>query len=148
MFGLLASIFIFNIIAFKTNKTLTTKQIAHLWMFTIAYQMTFDLYVDIKYHGYWYFTKDIDWEAFLAHKVLVPPVNLMFLNWYPFKRMLWEQVRYLVFWEICLLAYELLTLLPQPIGYFHYGWWNIWYSALINPILLITLLTYYKKFIK
>lgn len=147
MIGLIVAIIIFNFIAFKTNKTLTPKQIAHIWVFTMAFQLVCDAYVDLKYNGYWYFTQNVDWGDLLTVTVLLPPVNMMFLNWYPSQSSLFKKVRYFVYWEIVLLGYELMTLLPQPWGFFHYGWWNLGYSAMLNPILLIILVMYYKKFI-
>ncbi|HHY74965.1 MAG TPA: hypothetical protein GX497_17390 [Bacillus bacterium] len=147
MYGMIIAIILFNIIAFKTNKKLTSKQIAHIWVFTIALQMCVDAFVDAKYHGYWYFTKEIDWAALPAHIALVPPVNMMFLNWFPFDRTYTKKFLYILFWEMSLLLYEFVTMLPEPWGYFHYGWWNIWISAAINPILLLSLVFYYKKFI-
>jgi hypothetical protein len=41
-----------------------------------------------------------------------------------------------------------LTLLPEPWGYFYYGWWNLWHSAILNPVLLLILLGYYKAVCK
>lgn len=114
---------------------------------TIAFQLLFDQYVDIKYHGYWYFTQNVDWLDLPTVTILIPPVNMIFLNWYPFRSSLWKQIRYFFYWEFVLLTYELITLLPKPLGYFHYGWWNLGYSAAINPLLLTILLMYYKKFI-
>ncbi|MFC7063824.1 hypothetical protein [Halobacillus seohaensis] len=148
MVGLLLAIILFNIIAFKSNKRLTVKQIAHIWVFTIAFQMSADIFIDIKYQGYWYFRPEVDWAALPAHIALLPPVNMMFLNWYPFGSSLGKQAVYFFYWEIALLTYELLTLIPEPWGYFHYGWWNLGYSAVVDPILLMILLVYYKKFIK
>lgn len=52
MIGLIIAIIIFNIIAFKTNKNLTANQIIHIWLFTITLQKTFDVFVDLKFHGY------------------------------------------------------------------------------------------------
>ncbi|MBU8589665.1 hypothetical protein KM925_27645 [Priestia megaterium] len=144
MIGLTIAIIVFNFIAFITNKRLTSNQILHLWLFTIAFQSSFDVYIDLKYHGYWYFTDGADWKGLLAHTVLLPPVNMMFLNWYPFKRGYTRQVCYFIFWLIAILLYEMLTLLPAPWGYFHYGWWNLWHSAILNPVLLLILLCFYK----
>jgi hypothetical protein len=144
MLGLIIAIVIFNVIAFKTNKRLSTNQIVHIWTFTIAFQMCFDIFIDVKYEAYWYFTKAVDWVALPAHIVLLPPVIMMFLNWYPFNSSLSKQMRYFIFWGIGTLTYELLTLLPEPWGYFHYGWWSWVHTALINPVLFIILLTYYK----
>ena len=144
MIGLTFAIIIFNIIAFKTNKHLTTNQIIHIWVFTIAYQNLFDLFVDMKYHGYWYFTKEVNWRALPAHTVLIPPVNMMFLNGYPFQSKLQKKILYVFVFVISILIYEFITLLPEPWGYFHYGWWSIIHSACIDPILLLILLGYYK----
>ncbi|MEL3971741.1 hypothetical protein AAEO50_05545 [Rossellomorea oryzaecorticis] len=142
------AVILFNLVAFKTNKTLTAKQIAHIFVFTISLQLSFDLYVDMKYLGYWYFSKEIDWAALPAHSILLPPVNMMFLNWYPFDRTRWVRTLFVFFWTIALLLYEVIALLPAPWGYFHYGWWSLGHSAFLDPILLFILLLYYKHFIK
>ncbi|RDZ08115.1 hypothetical protein C3744_26305 [Priestia megaterium] len=144
MIGLIIAIIAFNLIAFIVNKRLTANQILHIWIFTTAFQLTFDLYVNFKYHGYWYFTKGVDWKAFPAHAILIPPVNIIFLNWFPYRNLLSKKIIYLIYWDIALVLYEVLTLLPEPWGYFRYGWWDWWYSAAINPILLMILLGYYK----
>lgn len=144
MIGLLIAIAVFNLIAFTTNKRLTGNQIAHIWVYTVALQLCFDIIVEFKYHGYWYFGKEIDWAGFLPRLVLIPPVNMIFLNWFPFRRGLLKQAAFILLWVIWILLYEVVTLLPQPWGYFNYGWWKLWHAALINPILLLLLLGYYK----
>ncbi|MEK3988883.1 MULTISPECIES: hypothetical protein [Robertmurraya] len=144
MIGLFIAIITFNFIAFKTVKRFTTNQIVHIWIFTIAFQCIFDLIVEFKYHAYWYFDKQVDWLGMLAHTVLIPPVNMMFLNWFPFYQSVWKKFIYMFFWVIGILIYETLTLLPEPWGYFHYGWWRIWHAAIVDPILLLILLGYYK----
>jgi hypothetical protein len=148
LIGLILAVILFNLIAFKTNKTLSQKQIAHIWAFTIAFQLSFDLFIDLKYHAYWYFTKKIEWVGLIPHAFLVPPVNMLFLNYYPSHNSLGKQIKYFLYWEMGLLSYELMALLPKPWGYFHYGWWNLGFSAAVNPMLLIILTMYYKKFIK
>jgi hypothetical protein len=145
MIGLIIAIILFNFIAFKTNKRLTTNQIVHIWAFTIALQQLGDLYIDTKYHGYWYFSKDIDgWSEIPTLIMLLPPVNMMFLNWYPFGRSFHKRIIYIFYWVIAILLYEAITLLPEPWGYFNYGWWNLWHSAIIDPLLLLIVLGYYK----
>ncbi|WP_417897823.1 hypothetical protein ABN702_16260 [Bacillus haimaensis] len=148
MIGLVLSIIIFNLTAFKFNKSLKGNHIAHIWMFTIAFQTCFDVYIDYKLHGYWYFTKAVEWWELPATTILVPPVNIIFLNFYPFNNSLSKQIKYIIYWVIGILAYEMLTLLPEPIGYFNYGWWTIWHSVIIDPILFVILLTYYKWILK
>jgi hypothetical protein len=144
MIGLLASIFLFLILAFRTNRNITRNQIVHIWLFTIAFQCTFDVFVEIKYEGYWYFGKKIEWIDLLPHLFIIPPVNMMFLNWYPFKSSMYLKGFYIFLWVIGILIYESLTLLPQPFGYFNYGWWKLSYAAILDPFLFIILLLFYK----
>ncbi|MGE8204542.1 hypothetical protein ACQKP0_08250 [Heyndrickxia sp. NPDC080065] len=149
MVGLIIAIIIFNFIAFKNiKKRLTTNQIIHICVFTIAFQTSFDIFIEMKYHGYWYFSKGIEYSDLIAHLFVVPPVNLMFLKWYPFRSKFWKLFLYYVLWEIVTLLYELVALLPEPWGYFHYGWWNVWHTLIINPILFIILRSYYKWIVK
>ncbi|NRD77064.1 hypothetical protein HPT25_06080 [Bacillus sp. BRMEA1] len=144
MAGLIIAIIILNFVAFRTNKRLSKNQIIHIWAFTTVFQDSFDLFVDYKYQGYWYFTKDVDWQAVPAHFAIVPPVNMMFLNWFPFNSALLKQILYFICWDIGTVTYEFITMLPEPWGYFHYGWWKWWYSAMINPMLLLILIGYYR----
>lgn len=127
---------------------LTSNQSLHIWSFTIAFQITFDIMVEFKYFGYWYFSKEIDWAGLLPHTVLLPPVNILFLSFFPFRKKRMKQFLYLFYWTIGILIYELLTLLPEPWGYFHNGWWTIGHSAVLDPILFLILLGYFKYVLK
>jgi hypothetical protein len=144
MIGLLLAIISFNVLAFVSNKKLTGNQIVHVWSFTIAFQIIFDTIVEFKYHGYWYFDKEVDWLGLLPHTILVPPVNMIFLNWYPHKGTFIKQLFFFTMFVIAILMYEVITLLPEPWGYFHYGWWKIWHAVIADPILLLIILLYYK----
>jgi hypothetical protein len=144
MIGLIVSVIIFNLIAFKTNKRLTPSQIVQIWTFTISFQLLFDLIVEFKYHSYWYFDKGVNWIGLVPRTILIPPVNIIFLNLYPFGKSLLKRVMYVFAFVIFILLYELATLLPEPWGYFHYGWWKIEYSAIVDFIILYCLLEFYK----
>jgi len=144
MIILCISIIIFNVIAFSANKHLTKSQIVQMWTFTIAFQSLVDMFVGVKYKGYWYFSRDIDLLYLLPITVLIPPINMLFINWYPFKASLTKKTLYFIYWLIFMLSYELLILLPAPWGYFNYGWWNLLYSAIVYPLLLFLVLKFYK----
>lgn len=141
---LYGSVIIFNFLAFKLVTRFSGNTVLHIWVFTCFFQIFFDIFIDLKYHGYWFVSPGIDWSAFPGYTLLIPPVNLLFLNWFPFKSSLIKRIAYIAVWEAALLFYEFITLLPEPWGFFHYGWWSLWHSALVNPFLLITLLGYYK----
>ncbi|CAM3540526.1 hypothetical protein [Cytobacillus oceanisediminis] len=144
MIGLIVSIFIFNLIAFKTNKRLTPAQIVQIWTFTAGFQLLFDMIVEFKYESYWYFEPGVEWMGLLPRTVLIPPVNIIFLNGYPYSKGILKKLAYMLLFVICILLYEKATMLPEPWGYFHYGSWKIWYSAIVDPILLLVLLGFYK----
>ncbi|WP_223701186.1 hypothetical protein [Sutcliffiella deserti] len=144
MIGLILAIILFNIIAFKMEKNLNRNQMLHIWLFTIAFQQTHDIVVEFKYGAYWYLTQDVDWVGLLAHTVLIPPVNVIFLNYFPFKKGFFKQSLYIGSWTLGILLYELLALLPEPWGYFNYGWWKLQYSAIVDPILLLILVGFFK----
>ncbi|WP_264738010.1 hypothetical protein [Cytobacillus firmus] len=144
MIGLIIAAILFNFIAFSTKKRLTKNQILHIWTFTISAQLIFDVMIEFKYWGYWYFDKEPNWAGLLAHIVLVPPVNMMFLNWYPFRGDLIKRFSYIILWVVAILLYEVIALLPEPWGYFNYGWWRLWYAALLDPMLLLLMVQYYK----
>lgn len=141
----IGSVAIFNVLAFKANKTLSRNELVHIWTFTMAFQLLFDTIIDFRYKGYWYFAKEtIEWAAVLSRSVLIPPVNVLFLSFFPFQRTIAAKSAYIACWTLIILGYELLTMLPEPWGYFHYGWWNLGYSAIIDPFLFLILLGYYK----
>jgi hypothetical protein len=78
MIGPLIAVLVVNVIAFSTNNRLTPNQIVHIWMFSIAFQMNFDFYVDMEYHVYWYFTQNADLKELPTNIALVTPVNMIF----------------------------------------------------------------------
>lgn len=143
MIGLLIACLAFNAIAFTTNKRLTKNQIIHIWMFTMAFQLIVDLFMEQKYHGYWYFSKDVEWKSIPAFTLLIPPVNIIFINWYPFDASFYKRILYVSLWVVAITFYESITTLPEPWGYFNHGWWKLRYSAAINPFLLMIVVLYY-----
>ena len=84
MIGYVVSLIVFNLAVFCANKRLSPGQIVQIWTFTIASHLAFDVYIDYKYHGYWYFTKGVDCENLPGMICLLPPVNILYLNWFPF----------------------------------------------------------------
>ncbi|WP_312857299.1 hypothetical protein [Neobacillus endophyticus] len=95
MIGLIIAVILFNLIAFISNNRLTKNQIVHIWLFTVTLQLLADLFIDQKYHGY--FTKEVDWRGLPTTTMLLPPVNILFLNWYPFNSQLLKRILYYIF---------------------------------------------------
>lgn len=144
MVGLIIAIILFNTAAFLTVKRLTKSQILHMWTFTNVFQLLVDLYLGLKYQGYWYFNKGVEWPDLPALTLLGPPMILLFLNRFPIHASFLKRLFYIVLWSLLLVLYEAFTLLPEPWGYFHYGWWKLEYSVLSYPVLLLIVWSYYK----
>lgn len=144
MIGLIVAVLLFNIIAYTIKKRLTLNQIVHIWTFTMVFQGLTDLYINQRYQGYWYFSPEVEWSTLPILTILIPPINVVFLNWYPFNASLLKKTMYYLYWLLFMVGYEVIALLPEPWGYFNYGWWSLWYSIIIDPFLLIILVSYYK----
>lgn len=139
------SIVVFNFVVYAMKKRLSKIQILLIWEFSMILEILFDIYIDEKTHGYWYFTPGIDLTNILGYLFLIPPICVAFLNWYPLNNYTWfSRIGYIFVWLVFLISYELLARSPQPWGYFYYGWWTIFYSIVLDPILLAILILYYK----
>ncbi|MFC7063117.1 hypothetical protein [Halobacillus seohaensis] len=144
VFGLLVAILLFNSAAFLLNTKLTKSQSVHIWTFTIAVQVLVDFFLMGKYQAYWYFSQELNAKDLLVMTLVIPAVNIIFLNKYPFKRSLLRRVFYVLCFGTAITLYEAVILLPDPWGYFNHGWWRLWYSLLLYPLLLFIVLGFYK----
>ena len=137
------AVILFNTVAFLTVKKLTKSKILHMAIFTILFHLIVDLFLSYKYQGYWYFNKEIEWLDIPAITLLSPAAILMFLDRYPFRKSFFKRILHIIFWSVLIVMYEAVSLLPEPWGYFRYGWWKLGYSALVYPILFSVALLYY-----
>lgn len=45
----ITSVVLFNLIMYKTIKGISGNKVVHIWVFTIAFQLLFDIFIDYKY---------------------------------------------------------------------------------------------------
>ena len=144
MVFLFISIILFNVIAFKKNKIPTMNRKVNIWTFTIALQVVFDVVIELKFKGYWYFDKGVDWMGVLAHTILIPPFNIMLLSLFPFNSSFVKKAIFISLCTVGIIIYEALVLIPEPWGFFHLGWWKLWYDTFCAPVLILILTGYYR----
>ena len=144
MVGLIIAIIVLNVIAYRKVKRIAKSKIIHICVFTILFHVSVDLFLSVKYGAYWYFDKEIQWTDIPAVALLSPPAALLFLNGYPSQTSRLKRVLYILLWSLIITAFEALTLLPEPWGFFHHDWWKLKYSALVYPVLCCIVLLYYK----
>lgn len=115
MILLIVSIIAFNMAAFKINKKITPSQVLQIWTFTVAFQMLFDLIVEFKHHHYWYFSPGVDWAGLLPRLFLIPPVNIIFLNGYPFSKSVFKK------WFFCFSLLRELSFMKWQLCFLNHG---------------------------
>ncbi|WP_375709388.1 CBO0543 family protein [Niallia sp. NCCP-28] len=137
MILLFVSIAIFIAIIFIMPKRLTMIEYYATSLSSIILQLLTDLYLEFKYHLYGYFSSQIDWISLLIFFFIYPPVNIIFLNFYPYKSKILKKSLFLSFWVIFSVSYEWVAVKTE---FFYYSGWKLWYSAIIYPVLFIILL--------
>ena len=140
MFFLLTSLLVVYIIAISIPKRISWLQIWSTSLFSLVMETFSDMTLDFKLNLFGYIAPGLQWSGFLPI-FLYPPVNVIFLNYYPYGKTKHIKLIYFVCWIAFCLAFEVAALSS---GFFHYLRWNLWYSALCYPILLLIVLLNYR----
>ncbi len=105
-------------------------------LFAIALQALTDVYLEFKYDLYWYFDRGADLKTLWIVLGLYPQVNLIFLNFFPYRKSFLKKVIYIFWWTVFALNFELILV---KINIFVYDEWRIWFSVPIYPLLYLIL---------
>jgi hypothetical protein len=123
------------IIALMPKRLTWIEMYATAW-FAISLAYTADVYLDLRFHLYGYFTKGRpDFETLIILFGLYPTFNAIYLNFFPVGKLL-KQIWYIIGNVAFLVGYEWLTL---KIGVLYYSGWKLGYSALCYPLILLIL---------
>lgn len=140
---LIVSALSFNGYAVFMRKNLTRIEMLTTTFFAMTLQDNVDIFLDLKLNWYGYFTRGVQWETMIAIFGIYPAVNVIFLNYYPFRRGVIHKVVYITAASAFAIIYEWAAVKS---GYFYHNQWKYWHSAICYPILfcmlvLITRLT-------
>ncbi|WP_188385120.1 CBO0543 family protein [Ornithinibacillus halotolerans] len=124
------SAFIFLTIAFVIKKRIYVVELYTTSLFAMVFQLLVDNILEFKYDFYGYFEKGVDYETFIVILLIYPPLNIIFLNYFPLNKKLLTKCLYILGWCVFSVLYEYLSV---KIGFFYYEKWSIWYSAIIYP---------------
>jgi hypothetical protein len=138
---LVLSVIVFNLITILIPKRISGVEILTTTLFSLYLETMTNVFLDLKYDLYGYFNKGVDWEALIYILGIYAPVNIVFLNYFPYKKKILNKVIYILGWSVFAYMYELLFLWS---GTFYYNGWKYWYSIIIYPILYIILVGFYK----
>ncbi|MDP4085520.1 MAG: CBO0543 family protein [Bacillota bacterium] len=121
-------------------KRISKLQIWSTSLFSLVIESMSDMTLDLKLNLFGYIAPGDQWSGFLPI-FLYPPINAIFLNYFPYKKTKLHKMLYIASWTVFCLAYECAALRS---GFFYYSKWKLWYSALCYPVLLLMVLGNYK----
>lgn len=137
---LISSLIIFYTIAILIPKRISWLQIWSTTLFSLVLENFSNMILDLKLNLFGYIGPGNQWTGFLPI-FLYPPVNTIYLNYFPFKKTKFYKWGYIIGWTAFCLVYEVAALRS---GFFYYTKWKLWHSALSYPVLLLMLLGNYK----
>ncbi|TJZ34896.1 CBO0543 family protein [Priestia megaterium] len=117
------------------------KRISWIEMYTTSLFVMFlgsvaDIYLDVKYDLYGFFTKGVDFEYLLIFIFVYPATNSVFLNFYPQSKSLAEKALYITVWVILTTLFEYISAQTEV---FYYNEWKTLYSLFCYPFLYIAM---------
>lgn len=96
----LVTIVLFIAILLFITKQLTKREMFATSFFSIALQQTVDIYLALKYNLYGYFGGGVHYITLVAILGIYPPINLIYLNLFPFCRGILIKAIYVVIWHL------------------------------------------------
>ena len=133
----LVSAFIFMVIAYMMPKRISYVEMYSTTLFCTVFQLIVDIILEFKYGLYGYFGLGVDYHTFIFIFLIYPPLNIIFLNYFPIRGNILFKSMYIVAWIIFAIVYEYLCV---QAGAFYYENWNLWYSAIIYPFVYLLII--------
>ncbi|WP_051263047.1 CBO0543 family protein [Tuberibacillus calidus] len=119
---------------FMVPKQLSKAEMVHTTYFAILFDTLMDVFLDLHLDLYGYFQKGVDYQTLLVVIGIFPPMNILYLNNFPYGQSLWAKGRYLLIWSVIAIFYEYLAVKCDLL---YYRKWSIFYSGLCYPPILI-----------
>jgi hypothetical protein len=111
--------------------------------FSVVFELTVNIVLDLKYHLYGYFKVDtIDIEGFIAVFGLYPAGGMIVANYFPYGKKV-KIVLFLLVSSLLSTGYEYLSVKS---GYFYHSGWKYWWSLALYPFLILIVIGAVKVF--
>jgi hypothetical protein len=110
MVFLIFSVVVFILMARLVPKKLPRHELYAIALFSIVLGFFTDIILDLKYNLYGYFTPGVDFAGFLPIMFIFPSTGVLFMNFYPFRKSMWNQITYILGWTIFSLIFDISPL--------------------------------------
>jgi hypothetical protein len=137
MIYLIITLIILNTAVFLVPKHITSNEMYTSGLFALVIGLITDLFLDLKFDLYDLFNKDIEFKDLLISVGSYASANILFLNFYPFKKGILRKLFHISFWTFLFIIHEICLLY---FGLFRYNRWNILYSIFTYPVIFLILL--------
>ncbi len=128
MIFMIASIIVLWMIVYSIPKRLSVFEMyTTSLLFAVVDWSVLSVFLDVRYNWVGYFDKGADYRTLLVIAGIDPAVNLLMLNFFPFRKHFVKKLAYLAGCTFLLCFYEFMNL---KIGFKYYTKWNLGYTAL------------------
>jgi hypothetical protein len=124
-------------ICFIAERKVSWLEIYTSTFFACWLRLKVDGFLAYKYHYYYYFDGGISYYTIFFFP-LFGAVNYLVINWFPYEANKGTKVFYILSWTAWSIFIEIASVLG---GFFHYDGWQILYSIIWYPLLIIMLIT-------
>jgi hypothetical protein len=128
------SIIIFSGIAFFMPKRISKLEMYASSLFVLFLEYLANYIFDFIEEFYGYFKPGTDIKTFIVVVGIYPAINIIFLNYFPYKGKLFNKLIYILGVSLFSLFYEWLSLKSK---YFYHSTWNLYFSLISYPILFV-----------
>lgn len=123
-------------VCFFANRKVSWLEIYASTFFADYIRLKVDTYLAYKNNYYYYFDGGISYYSILF-VFLFGSVNYLIINWYPYNENKGTQIFYVLSWTAWSIFIEIASVMG---GFFHYNTWELIYSLIWYPCLIIILL--------
>jgi hypothetical protein len=137
-----------NLISYFVPKKLYKIELYSTTLFALLFGIIADIILDLHYNLYGYFDGGFQWKGLLGEFLYFIPISILFLNYYPLYKPHKNQIFYILSWSVISTLLEWLILKTE---FFYENGWELWYSAIVYPIIFLILvinLKFVKKLLK
>jgi hypothetical protein len=144
MFFVIISIVIFNSIAFFMTKRISRVEMYASSLFVLFLEYLANYVFDFIHKLYGYFNPGIDNLTFIVVVGIYPAVNIIFVNYFPYKGRALSKLIFILATSIFCTFYEWLSIKSK---YFYHSGWPLWLSF-ISYLILFEIIVFNLKLIR
>lgn len=132
MYFAAASIAVLCLIWLIVKIKLTIAEQMFIGVWSVAFQLSITIYLDIKYDLYGYFGPGVDWNFLIIVATMFPLSGILFINYVPYDKGWLARIIYIVMIAALSTFYEWIALHTE---FLYHNQWKLRYSFIVYIVL-------------